>query len=108
MCLTEKDVKRQMTDKIHTHKMLQLAEELRITTVGGGSKDVLLVCAYMHTVVEFGRTRPELSKPIIKICTSQIKDRLLTIPFLREVRKSKVGALAAMCQYEVFDAWRSV
>ena len=109
MCQTEKDVERRMSDKIHAHKVLQLAEELRITAVaGGGSRHVVLLCAPLSALVAFGATRPALSRPIVEICTSQIEDRLLTIPFLREVPKSKVGVLAAMCRYEAFDAGRTV
>jgi CRP-like cAMP-binding protein len=76
--------------------------------VVGGDVDVLLLCADMNALDKFIKAHPELSKPIMEICSVPIEDRLLTVPFLREISKSKLSVLAAMCRYEAFESNRVV
>mmetsp|Transcript_14217 Transcript_14217/g.30373 ORF Transcript_14217/g.30373 Transcript_14217/m.30373 type:complete len:620 (+) Transcript_14217:167-2026(+) len=100
----KEDIARRMTLK--SHKMKDLAED--VMTVGSGDSSILLLCVDMVTLDNFSKTHPELSKPIVEICTSQIEDRLLTMPFLQEVTRSKLSVLAAMCRYEAFDSGQTV
>ncbi|KAL7554416.1 hypothetical protein ACHAWF_017853 [Thalassiosira exigua] len=104
VCSTQEDVERRMTVK--SQKMKGLAED--IMTVGSGPSGIVLLSGDMDALDKFNKAHPDLSKPIVEICTSQIDDRLLTIPFLQEVSKSKLGVLAAMCRYEAFDAGQTV
>ncbi|KAL7525496.1 hypothetical protein ACHAXR_001031, partial [Thalassiosira sp. AJA248-18] len=104
VCQAEHDVQRRMTVK--SHKMKELAEDIMI--VGSGRSAILLLCGDMRALDKFSKTHPELSKPIVQICTTQIEDRLLTIPFLQEIPKSKLSVLAAMCRYEAFDSGQTV
>ena len=101
---TERDVARRMTVK--SHKMKDLVED--IMTVGSGNSAILLLCGDTDALNKFSKTHPELSKPIVEIITSQIEDRLLTVPFLEEIPKSKISVLAAMCRYEAFDSGQTV
>ena len=96
---TKKDVERRMTVN---KKLKELAEE--IITVGCGDKELVLLCGDMDALDKFNKAHPELSKPIEAIYNNTIEDRLQNIPFLKEVSKSKLGVLAAMCRYEAFES----
>ena len=96
----KQDVERKMT--VNSRKIKDFAED--IVTVGSGDTDILLLCGDMDALDRFNKAHPELSKPFEAICTSQIEDLLLTIPFLQEVTRSKLGVFATMCRYEAFDS----
>ncbi|KAL7467818.1 hypothetical protein ACHAXS_008058 [Conticribra weissflogii] len=96
---TQKDIERQMSSK--KKKLRMLTEE--VITVSSGDTKMLLLCADMDALDKFNRAHPALSQPIHAISNSQIEDRLETIPFLKEVSKTKLGVLAAMCRYEAFE-----
>jgi adenylate kinase len=100
VCQTKQDVQRRMTVK--SLKMKGLAED--IMTVGAGDAPILLLCGDMDALDKFSNAHPELSKPIVEILNTQIEDRLLAVPFLREIPKSKLSVLAAMCRYEAFES----
>ncbi|KAL3821971.1 hypothetical protein ACHAXA_004459 [Cyclostephanos tholiformis] len=104
VCQTKQDVQRRMT--VRSHKMKGLAED--IMTVGAGDAAILLLCGDMDALDKFSKAHPDLSKPIVDILNSQIEDRLLSMPFLREIPQSKLGVLAAMCRYEAFESNRIV
>ena len=53
---------------------------------------------------EFLSKRPELSESINGIAASHIEGCLAKLPFLQGIEESKLGVLAAMCQYEALDA----
>lgn len=104
VCNTKHDVERRISAR--SHKMKGMVED--IMTVGSGDTGILLLCGDVAALDTFSKAHPDLSKPIAEICTSQIDDRLLTIPFLREIPKSKLSVLAAMCRYEAFDSGQTV
>jgi len=97
---TERDVQRRMTIKIG--KVIDVAED--IITTGSGDADIVLVASTMKALNNFTAVHPELVEPIEAISISSIEDRLLTIPFLEGIPKSKLNVLAAMCRYEAFDS----
>lgn len=101
---TKQDVILRMN--IRSSKMKGHAED--IMPAVGGNVDVLLLCADMKALDKFNKAHPELSRPIVEICSIPIEDRLLTVPFLREISKSKLSVLAAMCRYEAFESNRVV
>lgn len=101
---TKQDVLLRMN--IRSNKMKGHAED--IVPAVGSNVDVLLLCADMNALDKFNKAHPELSKPIMEICSVPIEDRLLTVPFLREISKSKLSVLAAMCRYEAFESNRVV
>ena len=86
--------------------MKGLAED--IMTKGGGDTAILLLCGDVGALDKFSKAYPELSKPIVAICTTQIEARLLSVPFLREISKSKLTVLAAMCRYEAYESGQIV
>mmetsp|Transcript_19866 Transcript_19866/g.41672 ORF Transcript_19866/g.41672 Transcript_19866/m.41672 type:complete len:619 (+) Transcript_19866:1290-3146(+) len=96
---TKKDIERQMSSK--KKKLRMLTEE--VITVSSGDTKMLLLCADMDALDKFNKAHPALSKPIHAISHTQIEDRLESIPFLKEVSKTKLGVLAAMCRYEAFE-----
>jgi adenylate kinase len=100
VCRTKQDVQRRMTVK--SSKVKGLAEE--IMTVGAGDSPILLLCGDMDALDMFSKAHPDLSKPIVEILNTQIEDRLLAVPFLREIPNSKLSVLAAMCRYEAFES----
>lgn len=100
----EETVKRKMSSA--SHKVQSLAEEL--TIVGSGDSKILLLVGDMRALDDFCKNHPELSKPIVEIKSSQIEDRLLTIPFLEGIPKAKLSVLAAMCRYEAYDSGQTV
>lgn len=97
---TERDVQRRIPIKIG--KVIDVAED--IITTGSGEADIVLVASTMKALNNFTAVHPELAEPIEAICISSIEDRLLTIPFLEGIPRSKLNVLAAMCRYEAFDA----
>ena len=95
---TTQDVERHMST-VKSHLMKDLVEPIMITA----DTNTLLLCGDMSALNKFSQTHPELSKPIVQICTLQIEDRLLSVPFLQNISKSKLSVLAAMCRYEAYD-----
>jgi adenylate kinase len=104
VCQTKEDVQRRMT--VRSHRMKGLAED--IMTKGGGDTAILLLCGDVGALDKFSKAHAELSKPIVAICETQIEDRLLSVPFLREIPKSKLTVLAAMCRYEAYESGQIV
>ena len=102
VCEAKKDIARMQSPKSHLLK--DLAEDILITA----DTNTLLLCGDMSALDEFNKAHPEVSKPIVEICTSRIEDRLLDIPFLQEISESKLSVLAAMCRYEAFDSGQTV
>ena len=101
---TREDARRKAS--ANSNKIDDLIEEIIVTA--SGNTDTLLYCADMEQLNCFVDIHPSSSKIITSTKTTQIEDKLLQVPLLQKVPRSKISVLAAMCRYEAIDSKQTV
>ena len=101
---TREDARRKAS--VNSNKIDDLIEEIIVTA--SGNTETLLLCADMEQMNCFIDCHPELSNIIASTATTQIEDKLLQVPLLQQVPRSKISVLAAMCRYEAIDSKQTV
>ena len=76
-------------------------DDVDITSCKDGT---LLLCSNQNLMENFLHKYPELAECINVIMKNQIKDLLVTLPFLSNVKDSQMNVLAAMARYIALDA----
>lgn len=65
--------------------------------------DSLLLQSERKSLDSFLERHPDLAEPINSIINSHIETYLSNIPFLKDVKESKLSVLATMCRFEALD-----